>query len=60
MRPTLISTVLQAAVSMSVCVRSSLHAISTGFLEVQDAGHADEAADGEGEDDGALFGGVAG
>ena len=60
MRPMLISTVLQVAVSTSVCVRSPLHAISTGFLEAQDAGHAGEAADGEDEDDGALFGGVAG
>lgn len=59
MRLTLISTVLQVAVSAFVYVRSPLRAISTRFLEAQDAGHAGEAADGEGEDDGVLFGGVA-
>jgi len=59
MRPTLISTVLQVAVSAFVYVRLPLRAISTRFLEAQDAGHAGEAADGEGEDDGVLFGGVA-
>lgn len=60
MRPTLISTVLQVAVSAFVYVRSPLRAIPTRLLEVQDADHAGEAADGEDEDDGALFGGVAG
>ena len=53
-RPTLIPTVLQVAVSTFVYVRSPR------LLEAQDAGHAGEAADGEDEDDGALFGGVAG
>ena len=54
MRLTLISTVLQVAVSTFVYVRSLLRAISTGFLEAQDAGHVDED-----EDDGVLLGGVA-
>jgi len=59
MRPTLILAVLQVAVSAFVYVRSPPRAISARLLEAQDAGHAGEAADGEGEDDGALFGGVA-
>lgn len=59
MRPTLISTVLHVAVSAFVYVRSPLRAISTRFLEAQDASHAGEAADGEDGDDGVLFGGVA-
>ena len=53
MRPTLISTVLQVAVSTFVYVRSPR------LLKAQDAGHAGEAADGE-DEHGALFGGVAG
>ena len=52
-RPTLILTVLQVAVSAFVYVRSPR------LLEAQDAGHAGEAADGE-DEHGALFGGVAG
>ena len=57
--PALISTVLQVAVSAFVYVRSPLRTIPARPLEAQDAGHAGKAADGEDEDDSALFGGMA-